>query len=48
MSASATPQFGGFELNPAAGELRHHGDLVKLAPQPQKALKLMARRPRRL
>src|SRR5579864_6082722 len=44
MSASATLQFGGFELNPAAGELRHLGDLVKLAPQPLKVLELMARR----
>jgi DNA-binding winged helix-turn-helix (wHTH) protein len=44
MSASATLQFGGFELNPAAGELRHRGDLVKLAPQRLKVLELMARR----
>src|SRR5579864_7989811 len=44
MSASATLQFGGFELNPAAGELRHRGDLVKLAPQPLKVLELMVRR----
>src|SRR5579864_446784 len=44
MSASATLQFGGFELNPAAGELLHRGDLVKLAPQPLKVLELMARR----
>ena len=29
---------------PAAGELRHHGDLVKLAPQPLKVLELLTRR----
>ena len=44
MSAPAVLQFGSFELHPAAGELRHRGDLVKLAPQPLKVLELLTRR----
>jgi DNA-binding winged helix-turn-helix (wHTH) protein/tetratricopeptide (TPR) repeat protein len=44
MSEPATLRFGAFEINSTAGELRHHGDLVKLAPQPLKVLDLLARR----
>src|SRR5262249_51520050 len=44
MSAPALLSFGTFELRPAAGELRSHGDVVKLAPQPFKVLELLARR----
>jgi TolB-like protein len=36
--------FGAFELDAATGELRQHGDLIKLAPQPLKVLELLARR----
>jgi TolB-like protein/tetratricopeptide (TPR) repeat protein len=43
MSGPAVLGFGSFELNAAAGELRHQGDLVKLAPQPLKVLGLLAR-----
>ena len=44
MSGSEVLRFGAFELNPAAGEIRQHGDLVKLAPQPFKVLELLVRR----
>ena len=44
MSAPAVLRFGSFELHPGAGELRHQGDLVKLAPQPLKVLELLTRR----
>jgi TolB-like protein len=44
MSERTTLRFGVFEINSAAGELRHQGDLVKLAPQPLKVLDLLARR----
>jgi DNA-binding winged helix-turn-helix (wHTH) protein/tetratricopeptide (TPR) repeat protein len=44
MSAPAILQFGSFELHSGAGELRHQGDLVKLAPQPLKVLELLTRR----
>src|SRR6516164_7470901 len=44
MSASTTLRFGAFEINSTAGELRHHGDVVKLAPQPLRVLDLLARR----
>lgn len=44
MSESAVLRFGAFELNSAAGELRHQGDLLKLAPQPLKVLEILARR----
>src|SRR5262245_22406338 len=44
MSEPGTLRFGGFELKAAAGELRRHGDLVKLAPQPLKVLELLVRK----
>src|SRR5215470_14708796 len=44
MSEPEILRFGAFELHSAAGELRHQGDLVKLAPQPLKVLELLARR----
>ena len=44
MSEAATLRFGAFELNAPAGELRHKGDVLKLAPQPLKVLDLLARR----
>jgi TolB-like protein len=44
MSARAVLRFGAFELDAASGELRQHGDLVKLAPQPLKVLDLLVRR----
>src|SRR5215813_14972359 len=44
MSDAAILRFGAFELNASAGELRHQGDVVKLAPQPLKVLDLLARR----
>jgi len=37
-------RFGPFELHTGPGELRHHGDLVKLAPQPLKVLEILALR----
>ncbi|HEX5071501.1 MAG TPA: winged helix-turn-helix domain-containing protein [Vicinamibacterales bacterium] len=37
-------RFGSYELHPASGELRQHGDPVKLAPQPAKVLALLVRR----
>src|SRR5262252_4834415 len=42
MSGPNVLRFSTFELRP--GELRHQGDLVKLAPQPLKVLELLARR----
>jgi TolB-like protein/tetratricopeptide (TPR) repeat protein len=44
MSAPPALCFATFELDPAKGELRQRGDLVKLAPQPLKVLELLARR----
>src|SRR5579872_1483292 len=44
MSTPAVLRFGSFELHTGPGELRHHGDLVKLAPQPLKVLEILARR----
>lgn len=44
MSEAAILRFGAFELHPGVGELRHQGDLVKLAPQPLKVLEILARR----
>jgi DNA-binding winged helix-turn-helix (wHTH) protein len=44
MSSPAVLRFAAFELNPAAGELRQRGDLIKLAPQPFKVLELLTRR----
>ena len=44
MSEPAVLRFGAFELDPATGELRQHGDPVKLPPQPLKVLELLARR----
>jgi DNA-binding winged helix-turn-helix (wHTH) protein/tetratricopeptide (TPR) repeat protein len=44
MSPLAVLRFGPFELDSGAGELRQHGDVVKLAPQPLKVLEMLARR----
>jgi DNA-binding winged helix-turn-helix (wHTH) protein/tetratricopeptide (TPR) repeat protein len=44
MSGRSVLRFGDFALHPAAGELRHGADLVKLAPQPFKVLELLVRR----
>ncbi len=44
MSSPGLFRFGSFELHPVSGELRQHGDLVKLAPQPAKVLVLLVRR----
>ncbi len=44
MSEAPILRFGPFELHTGVGELRHHGDLVKLAPQPLKVLEILARR----
>src|SRR5262249_18507110 len=45
MSESATIlRFDLFELDTAAGELRRHGDRVKLPPQPFRVLELLIRR----
>ena len=44
MSEPPVLRFGGFELNSGTGELRQHGDVIKLAPQPFKVLELLARR----
>jgi DNA-binding winged helix-turn-helix (wHTH) protein/tetratricopeptide (TPR) repeat protein len=41
MSSPAVYRFGAFELDASSGELRQHGDLVKLAPQPSKVLALL-------
>src|SRR5215471_4160392 len=43
MSGPPALTFGGFELNPGAGELRRHGDLIKLPPQPFKVLEFLVR-----
>jgi eukaryotic-like serine/threonine-protein kinase len=44
MSEPAIIRFGAFELDSQAGELRQHGDVIKLAPQPFKVLALLTRR----
>ncbi len=44
MSEVEILRFGPFELHAGVGELRHQGDLVKLAPQPLKVLEILARR----
>jgi DNA-binding winged helix-turn-helix (wHTH) protein/tetratricopeptide (TPR) repeat protein len=44
MSDAAVLRFGGFELHVSTSELRHHGDPVKLPPQPFKVLQLLAER----
>jgi DNA-binding winged helix-turn-helix (wHTH) protein/tetratricopeptide (TPR) repeat protein len=44
MSTDAVLRFGSFELHTGPAELRHHGDVVKLAPQPLKVLEILARR----
>src|SRR5690348_7078882 len=44
MSAPTPIRFSTFEFDPAKGELRRGGDLVKLAPQPLKVLEILARR----
>jgi DNA-binding winged helix-turn-helix (wHTH) protein/tetratricopeptide (TPR) repeat protein len=44
MSAPAVFRFDTFELHTGPGELRQHGDVVKLAPQPLKVLELLVRR----
>ena len=44
MSSQSVLRFAAFELHPAAGELRHRGGVLKLAPQPFKVLELLARR----
>jgi DNA-binding winged helix-turn-helix (wHTH) protein len=41
MSAPAVFRFAAFELNAGTCELRRHGDLLKLAPQPLKVLELL-------
>jgi TolB-like protein len=43
MSSHSVLRFAAFELHPATGELRHRGEIVKLAPQPFKVLELLAR-----
>src|SRR5215471_4243130 len=44
MSESATIlRFDVFELDSAAGELRRHGDRIKLPPQPLRVLELLVR-----
>src|SRR5215831_13138440 len=44
MSGRAVLRFSGFELDLASGELRRHGDVIKLPPQPFKVLELLASR----
>src|SRR4029078_4763451 len=44
MSAPSLLRFGAFELNRMSVEWTHHGDLVKLAPQPFKVLAFLAAR----
>ena len=44
MSDVSILRFGAFELHPRSGELRLHGDLVKLPPQPFKVLEALVRR----
>ena len=41
-------RFGPFELDPASGELRNAGRLVRIPPQPFKLLQLLASQPGRL
>lgn len=43
MSGQPILRFAAFELHPAAGELRHRGEALKLAPQPFKVLELLVR-----
>ena len=38
-------RFGDYQLDPERGELRKHGQPVRLAPQPMKVLALLASRP---
>jgi TolB-like protein len=44
MSDAIILRFGSFELHSEPKELRHHGDLVKLPPQPFKVLEILARK----
>ncbi len=44
MSERSVLRFASFELQPATGELRRGGDVLKLAPQPFKVLELLVRR----
>ena len=44
MSGRSILRFAAFELHPDTGELRHGGDVLRLAPQPFKVLELLARR----
>src|SRR5215831_8430192 len=44
MSGETILRFAAFELHPSSGELRRHGDLVKLSPQPFKVLEALVRR----
>ena len=44
MSGGTVLRFGPFELHSSSGELRRHGDLVKLPPQPFKVLEALVRR----
>lgn len=44
MSDAVILRFGSFELHSEPKELRHHGDLVKLPPQPFKVLEILARK----
>ena len=44
MSDPSILRFGAFELHPESGELRRHGDPVKLPPQPFKVLEALVRR----
>src|SRR5580658_9476009 len=41
--SAAVMRFDVFELDAAAGELRRHGDRVKLPPQPFRVLELLVR-----
>lgn len=45
---SGIVRFGGFELDPATGELWRHGEPVYLPPQPARLLALLARTPGRI
>lgn len=45
---SGIVRFGGFELDPATGELWRHGEPVDLPPQPARLLALLARTPGRI
>jgi DNA-binding winged helix-turn-helix (wHTH) protein/tetratricopeptide (TPR) repeat protein len=44
MSERVVFRFGAFELDPEAADLRQHGDVVKLPPQPFKVLEVLVRR----